>query len=60
MATNNSPWRTGEYDPDLHDDEPYRPAPLTQAIGAAVIGLVIMLALYGGAQILASIVAGAS
>lgn len=41
------------------DDEPYKPSGLTQALGAAFIGIVIMLALYGGAQIIANIVAGA-
>lgn len=60
MTTNNSPWRTGEYDPELHADEPYKPAPLAQAIGAAIIAIIICLALYGGAQIIANIVAGVS
>lgn len=59
MTTNNSPWRLDEFDPDLHADEPYKPSVLAQAIGAAVIGLVIILALYGGAQIISNIVAGA-
>lgn len=42
------------------DDEPYKPSGLTQALGAAVIAIIIGLALYGGAQIIANIVAGAS
>ncbi len=58
--TNNSPWRADEYDPQLHNDEPYKPSGLAQADGAAVIGIVIILALYGGAQVVAGIVAGVS
>jgi len=41
-------------------EEPYKPTALTQAIGAAIIAIIIGLALYGGAQIIANIVAGAS
>lgn len=41
-------------------DTPHKPSGLAQAIGAAFITLVICLALYGGAQIIAGIVAGVS
>lgn len=59
--TNNSPWQVmDQYDPDLHDDEPYQPTPLTQALAAAAISFIIGLALYGGAQIVANIVASVS
>ncbi len=56
----NSPWYSDQRDPQLHNDEPYKPSGLAQAVGAAFIGIVIILALYGGAQIVAGIVAGAS
>lgn len=37
------------------DDEPYAPSPVANAIGAAVIVIIIGMAFYGGAQIVRDI-----
>lgn len=50
--TTNSPWRVlDEYDPELHDDEPYERTILANSLIGAGIGFVVMLAIYGGGQV---------
>lgn len=46
-----------EYDPQLHDDEPYQPAPLVTAAIMATSFVVVALALYGLADILGRVYA---
>jgi hypothetical protein len=43
------------HDPDLHDDTPYTPSTMTQAVIGGSIMLTIGLALYGAAMILQSL-----